>query len=220
MQIEIIGIKERRGGDEALLEIRIGDGELEEKRELAVAAKMLFELGNIAGGELPYALSEAQFDLLEYYEKLWEAVKKAADLISYGDNSKKRLSEKLRQRGFDRDISAEAAEYVERAGLINESRQLEHSVEQLAARGYGPTRIKQELIKKGISREVISEELEEKLCEIDFDEILSKVISKKVSEDKLGSDPEGRKYFDKMTAMLVRYGFSASNVRRRLRELM
>lgn len=219
MQIEIIDIRERMGGDEALLKIKLGNGELFEERELAVAAKMLFELGNIAGGALPYKLNEEQFDLLEYDSRLWEAVKKAADLIAYGDNSKRRLCEKLRQRGYDRDIAEDAAEYVERAGLINESRQLEHSVTQLAARGYGPARIRQELIKKGISREVISEELEERLNEIDFEENLSRMIERKIDAAKLKDGIEGRKYFEKSVAMLIRYGYSASDIRKGLREL-
>lgn len=219
MKIAIIALEGRRGGDEAALTIRITNGEMVEERELVVASRMLFEVGNIAGGALPYELSCEQFDVLEYDAKLWEAVKKAYDLLAYGDNSKKRLAEKLRQRGFDREIAEEAAEYAEKLGIVDEKRQLAHIVSQLTAKCYGRSRIKQELMKKGISREIIDDELDELLEEVDFDELLMKLLRKKVDVSLIGPGPEGRKYREKVISAMFRYGYSPDTVRRALREL-
>ena len=219
MKISITALEGRRGGDEAALTIKLTNGEQVEERELVVASRMLFEIGNIAGGVLPYELNCEQFDELEYDARLWEAVKKAYDLLSYGDNSKKRLCEKLRQRGFDREIAEEAAEYAERIGAVDEKRQLRHTVEQLIAKCYGRSRIKQELIKKGISREIIEDELDELLCEVDFDELLEKLLKKQVDFSKLDSSPDGRKYREKVISAMFRYGYPPDIVRRMLREM-
>ena len=219
MEIAIVALEGRRGGDEAALKIRIRDGERVEERELVVASRMLFEIGNIGGGVLPYALSCEQFDTLDYDAKLWEAVKKAYDLLAYGDNSKKRLSEKLRQRGFDREIAEEAVEYAERLGVVDEKRQLEHVVGQLVSKCYGRSRIKQELIRKGISREIIDEYLDDLLEEVDFDALLEKLLRKKVDFEMIGSGPEGRKYREKVISAMFRYGYSPDEVRRKLREI-
>ncbi len=219
MEISITALEGRRGGDEVVLTVKLTNGENIEERMLTVDSRMLFEIGNIAGGELPYALSCEQFDELEYDSRLWKAVKKAFDILSYGDNSKKRLCEKLRQRGFDREISESAAEYVEQLGLVDERRQLKHIVEQLIAKGYGPSRIKQELIKKGISGEIISDELDDIFCEFDFDEILERTVRRKIDISRLDSSIDGRKYREKIISSFFRYGYSPDSVRRILRRI-
>lgn len=219
MKIAITALEGRRGGDEVALTVKICNNEHIEERMLLVASRMLFEIGNIAGGNLPYELTYEQFDELEYDSKLWEAVKKALDILAYGDNSKKRLSDKLRQRGFEREISEEAAEYVEKMGLVDERRQLSHLVEQLIAKGYGPSRIKQELIKKGISSDIISDELDDILSEVDFDLLLEKLIRKKVDLSLIDGSLCGRKYREKVIASMFRYGYSSDMTRRILREL-
>ena len=80
LDITIIKLESRRGGDEAELTVRIapaGDAcGKADTRKLAVASKMLFELGNIGAGSLPYPLTTEQFDTLSYQAELWEAVKK------------------------------------------------------------------------------------------------------------------------------------------------
>ena len=96
--IYIAALTPKRMGEEAELEINIereipsGDDPSvmtlrRETRRLTVSAKMLFEIGNIGVNVLPYKLTREQFDILEYDEKLWEAVKKGYDLLSYGDNT-------------------------------------------------------------------------------------------------------------------------------------
>ena len=220
MRIAVTALEERLGGDEVLVTVGISNGENSEERKLAVASNMLFEIGRIGPGALPYELSEEQFDLLEYDSRLWSAVKKALDLLSYGDCSKMRLCGKLVQRGFSREISEDAAEYAERLGYIDEREQLSRAVNSLAEKGYGRSRIKQELVKKGISREVISDGLEDLLDEIDFDESLAELLDRKVDFSRLDSSPEGLKYRESLISAMFRYGYSPSDVKRKLREMM
>ena len=133
LKITIVALEARRGGDEAEITVKItADGGREETKKLAVGAKMLFEVGNIGVGSLPYELSREQFDTLEYDAELWKAVKKGIDLLAYSDNTKLALVKKLRERSFDKYIAEDAAEYLAEVGYINESRILERAVEQLA----------------------------------------------------------------------------------------
>ena len=57
MKISITALEGRRGGDEAALTIKLTNGEQVEERELVVASRMLFEIGYIGGGVLPYELN-------------------------------------------------------------------------------------------------------------------------------------------------------------------
>lgn len=211
VSITIIQLAPRRMGEEVELTVKISDGgEHEEARKLVLASKMLFEIGNIGVGSLPYTLTVEQFDTLEYDAKLWEAVKKGLDLLSYGDNTKSALTTKLRTRGFDRYISEDAAEYLAALGYIDERRILERAVEQLAnVKLYGKGRIKSELYKKGISREVLAEHLGECFDEIDFDENLMKLIKRKCDFEALSD----RKYRESFYAAMYRLGYTVSEVR-------
>ncbi len=211
LSIVITAIEARRSGDEAVLTVEISSGgEHTEIRKLSVASKMLFEIGNIGMGSIPYALTPEQFDTLEYDASLWEAVKKGLDILSYGDNTKSALCVKLRQRGFGRFISEDAAEYIAELGYINEVQILERTVEQLAdVKLYGPSRIKNEIYKKGISREIVAEHLEDCLEKIDFEENLLKLVRKKCDCDAILE----RDYREKFYAAMYRLGYSPNQTR-------
>lgn len=219
ISIRITELEARRGGDEAALTVEIGAGVgRAEIRKLTVASKMLFEIGNIGVGSIPYELTCEQFDSLEYSAKLWEAVKKGLDILSYGDNTKSALTLKLRKRGFDKYLSEDAAEYIAVLGYINEADMLARAVEQLAnVKLYGPSRIKNELYKKGISRDVLDEYLGECLGAIDFGKNLLKLVRKKCDFDEISD----RDYREKFYAAMYRLGYSPSQTRdaiKRIRE--
>ncbi len=214
--IEITSLIPKRMGEEVELEIRMGDSSHSEKQKLTVASKMLFEIGNIGVNSLPYAIDREQYETLEYSAKLWECIKKGLDLLSYASSSKSALKAKLCKRGFDKYIAEDAAEYIANAGYINESAMLEKTVRRLAdVNLYGKQRIKAELFKKGISKDVISENLEIVFEEIDFEANLHKLIEKKCDFDRL----DDIKYKNSFIASIVRYGYSVSDTVRAIREL-
>lgn len=213
MNISIISLKPKGGGDEVELCVSLSNGSNVEHRSFTVAARMLFELGNIGAGVLPYALTEEQFDTLEYDERLWEAVKRGLGLLSYADSSARRLAEKLRARGFDAEISAAAAEYLSSLGYIDEASQLEREVRRLADKGYGRARIRQELFRKGISGDILSERLDALLDEIDFDGLLAIQLRKKLDLTRLSD----ARYREALTASMYRLGYPPSTTHRVLR---
>ena len=209
VSISIVKLEARRSGEEAELTVLISAGEgREEKVKLSVASKMLFEIGNIGFGSVPYPLTREQYDTLEYDAKLWEAVKKGLDLLAYSDNTRLNLIKKLRSRGFDKYISEDAAEYICGLGYIDEKGMLEREADRLAtSKLYGKGRIKNELYGKGFSREVIDEYLSDILYDIDFEEILLKAVKRKCDFSRL-EDPKYRQSF---YGAMYRMGHSPSD---------
>ncbi len=217
ISIEIISCESRRSGSERFLTLKITSGDNYEKRKLAVGSKMLAEAGITDTENLPFTVTREQFDTLEYMAELWEAVKKGLDILSFADNTKAMLIKKLRERSFDKYIAEDAAEYLSRYGYINEAGMLERLVDRLAnVKLYGRGRIKTEIFKKGISREVIDENLDSLFDEVDFGENLKKLLLKKCDIDSLSD----RKYRESVYAAMYRYGYSVSDVRDAINEML
>ena len=223
LDIRIDNLTPKRMGEEVELEILISpegvhaDDPRSERRRLTVSSKMLFEIGNIGVNVLPYSLTTEQFDILEYDEKLWEAVKKGFDLLSYGDNTERRLAVKLLERGFTADIAEDAAAYLVNEGAIDESDQLERFVTALAERKhYGPARIRQEVIRHGFSREIVSEKLGALFDEIDFYSQLMYLLERKCDTEQL----DDMKYRQKLYAAMQRQGYGYSDIKDAVRDLV
>ncbi|MBQ8510128.1 MAG: RecX family transcriptional regulator [Clostridia bacterium] len=220
LRIAITALEARQGGDEVVLTIlteSIREGQIQHSGsvKLTVASKMLFELGNIGAGSLPYALKPEQYDQLEYSAELWQAVKKGLDLLSYIDNTRASLITKLRERQFNKDIASDAADYIADMGYIDERRILARAVEQLAGKLYGRSRIRQELAKKGISREILREELPELLDAIDFGVSLRRLLTRKCDFSRL----DDAKYRESLYATMYRLGYTPSETRAVIKEL-
>ena len=76
-------------------------------------------------------------------------------------------------------------------------------------KGYGPSRIKNELYAKGFDRELFSTVFEEETAELDFD-LSAEAVLKKLGSAEMLSDMQGRK---KIFAAMQRRGFSFSQIR-------
>ncbi|MCI8387898.1 MAG: regulatory protein RecX [Clostridiales bacterium] len=226
IHISIVGLKPRNMGDEVELGIKIDAVNNStvmnsESRIFTIASQMLFEIGNIGVNVLPYELTPEQFDSLEYSARLWEVVKKGLDLLSYGDNTRRQLETKLRSRGFDIELCAEAADYIANNGYIDEERMIEQYFRQLAEKKlYGPSRIRQEIMRKGFSRDVVSDKLSELIDEFDFYENLRDIVERKFDFSHAnGNTADDRKYRESFIASMFRLGYSPSDVRQVIRDL-
>lgn len=213
ISINIVEIVPKNMGEEAELKIKISDNsnfENYEINKITVYSKMLFEYGNIGINSLPYTLTREQYDSIVYDGTIYEAVKKAMELLSFGDNTAATLIHKLRLRGFDKYICEDAVEYLVKGGYIDETAFLSRVVKKLCeVKLYGRMRIKSELAKKGFSKEIIKENLEELLSEVDFEENAYRMLLKKCNIDRLSD----RKYRDSLYAAMYRYGYSPSETK-------
>ena len=107
-----------------------------------------------------YDINEEELAVLERAVSSRRAFNKATDLLSRRDHGEKELLIKLRQKGF-KEEAEEAIEKLKYYGYIDDRRFAENYVKELIRiKHYGKRRVEQELYRKGIDREIISEVLE------------------------------------------------------------
>lgn len=80
-------------------------------------------------------------------------------LLARRDHSCAQIAQKLTKKGFDpQEINAVIDEFRE-AGIINEQRFVESYIHYRQSQGYGPLRIHQELLLRGVAKEIIEDQL-------------------------------------------------------------
>ena len=177
-----------------------------------------FLKNEIFSGEPPRVgdfLGADKFEALEFAEACSNAAIKAVSLLAFGDNTAKKLCDKLRQKGFSRDAAAEAVRFCVEKRYIDEPDQLQRLMELLCdKKRYGLRRIRQEVWQKGFSEDVVKAHFEEYASALDFDAAVYDRVK------RLGSDafstPEQKK---KHVSSLLRCGFSMDEINRAMKRL-
>ncbi len=208
MTVRVISITAAHGGEAALVKVLIESGENTQEIKGYVSASQLSELSFGGRLEESFEIDKRTAEALFRSMKLYAAIRKGMDLLSYAKNTEKSLTEKLTRKGYPKDIAAEAASYLASHGMIEEENDAELFAMTLAQRRlYGKNRIKTELYHKGFSKDVIRDTME--ALEVDFDEICAKRIEK-MGGLALFGDPKTKQ---KTIAALMRYGFSFDNIK-------
>ena len=135
----------------------------------------------------------------------------AVSLLAHRDHSEKELMEKLSRKGYT-DGAEAAIEKLRNSGYVSDERFAKLYVRELRSlKKYGKRRIEQELYRKGIDRDIISEVLDE----TDFDESeLVTLIERKYSR-YLGDE----KGIQKTINSLVRMGYGYGEIRDALKTI-
>ena len=170
-----------------------------------VARRLLYENKEIGEDEIP-ELSKSVL------------VRRARERLLYALDrrlhSEKELREKLK-KDYPPDIIDAAINELDSLGLIDDEAFArafcEHRKESLKK---GPYAIRQELILKGVSRDIIDSVLEECFCDEDDEYNSALVVSQKYIRDL--DTPKGRQ---RLFAALTRKGFSYSVIKRAMRQL-
>ena len=157
----------------------------------------------LAKGEI----SPDEFERIESESKKCRAYLRGANILGYGANSEKKLTEKLQKRGFDRETATAAAKKLQKDGFIDEENDAANKAFACARKLWGKKRIIAKLYESGYREDAIKAATE-RLSEIDFTENCKKLITKKVNVL-----PTDRKELDKLTAFLIRYGYSLPEIK-------
>lgn len=134
------------------------------------------------------------------------------NLLKSKDYTHKQLEDKLRQGGYPQEIIDDAVAYVESYGYVDDRRYVKDFISyniQTKSR----SRIENDLMRKGIRRELIFqsfEELEEDGVSIDEEGLIHKLLFKKKYNAKTADINEKQK----MYAFLYRKGFKPDIIRR------
>ena len=144
--------------------------------------------------------------LTEARERL-ACIKKAFDFLSYGDLTKRQLRDKL-ARKFPRGLCDDVADLFEERGYINDARLAERYAETFYEfKNMGLGKIREQLYRRGISREDIDNALSKYENEDQYDRI-REYIAKKYDTSMLTDD----KYRRKVYSGLMRAGFSSGDI--------
>ena len=132
---------------------------------------------------------------------------KALELVSQRQMSARELNRKLRDKGADEETADYCVQWILERGLIDEERYVAAIVRHYAAKGYGEGRMRQELTRRGVPREL-------------WDDALGQMPEDTSKLDRLVAsklrDPEDRDAVRKLSASLYRRGYSGEEIREAL----
>lgn len=138
-----------------------------------------------------------------------ELKRKALDLLSRREHSIYELIEKLRRHApeTEKEVFDDLVSELIDLGYLSETRYAEMLIRSRVSKGYGPSRVRQELQQKRVSRELISLSLE--ACDVDWFELAKEVRERRFGLLEFGSDQKLRA---KQQRFLFGRGFNSDQV--------
>lgn len=125
--------------------------------KLRVMATVVPDLGLYASMEVDAALLER---ILQTHEKAQTRLR-AVRIVAAANVSQRELQRRLIQKGQKPEDAAEAAQWLEALGALDDEKTARLLVQRSAAKGYGRARIRQELQQKGIPKALWEQALAE-----------------------------------------------------------
>lgn len=130
---------------------------------------------------------------------------RAANMISARPLSRRELVKRLREKGAAESDAEAAADWLEEIGALNDADYASMLVRHYGGMGYGEAKIRDELYRRGVGRELWEDAL---AASPDAQETIARVIAQKTKGRAL--DEKGRK---RLSDMLLRRGFAWRDVR-------
>lgn len=145
----------------------------------------------------------------EIYEKVLvkRAKLRALHLLNVMDRTEKGLRQKLRENHYPEEVIEKAIAYVKSYGYVEDERYANQFIQNRKSKK-SRRELECEMLKKGLSRDVISRMLETQYDKEDEVETVRQIAEKKGYREGM-SDVEKKKIFD----FLVRKGFSYDAIR-------
>lgn len=135
----------------------------------------------------------------------------AANMISARPLSRRELIKRLKEKGAAESDAEAAADWLEEIGALNDADYALMLVRHYGGMGYGEAKIRDELYRRGVPRELWEDAL---AASPDAQEAIARVIAQKTKGRAL--DEKGRK---RLSDMLLRRGFAWRDVRAALAKI-
>ena len=190
-----VSIKSLRQTSPERISLELSTGE-EIKATMGLAAELRLFAGKV--------LEEQELETLRSSAALSLCKNHGMELLSYRPMSAKALQEKLVQKGETAENAEAAVDWLQSRGFLDDERYAGMVVRHYAGKGYGAGRIRQELQRRGVARELWDEALKEMPEQEDK---LDKFLSSRLK------DPGDRAQVQKASAALLRRGYSWEEIR-------
>ena len=141
------------------------------------------------------------------FEKAWST---ALMLLARRGHTVRELKEKLRRRGFETQTAATVVSECEKLKCIDDEETGRAYLKELVRKGYGPSKIRCALARKGVDVSVIEGLLEESGVEERERDLCLEVLRKKLKTASKMKEPE--KIKARLYRFLLSRGFSGSVV--------
>lgn len=132
------------------------------------------------------------------------AKNRAMEILSRRPMSEKELVDKLIRKGEDEETARDCARWLREEGFLNDESYAAAVARHYAAKGYGPGRVRAELSRRGVDRELWDGTIEAMPENRDR---LDRFIASRLT------DPEDREQIRKVSAALYRRGYSWEEIR-------
>lgn len=173
--------------------------------KMRIPAALVADFGLYKG----MALEKEALAELSDSARLASAKSRALRMVSASSMSERQLKQRLIQRGERPEDAQEAAQWLKELGAVDDAAMAHRVVRASIEKGYGEARIRQELYKKGISREYWDEALENLPDMTDWVEAFL--------ERRLRGQEPDQKTIKKLTDALLRRGHSYDVILRAMR---
>jgi regulatory protein len=147
-----------------------------------------------------------------------QAMNTAVRLLARRDHARLEIEQKLKQRGYNREIIRAVAAECERLNYIDDERTAKVYIRQLTRRGFGFRRIRLELNRKGLKGDRFERIINASQLEFDEHEIANRVLQKKMKSFEREEDSKKRR--DKIYRFLYSRGFSEPIISELVREFI
>ncbi len=136
-------------------------------------------------------------------------------LLGYRQRSRREAADYLQRKGFDEPVIDAVLEEMERWNYLDDRRFAVDCIESGLRRGIGPHRVRHNLLAKGVSKEIVEEELT-RLYSAEQELALARSLLHKRAAVK--KDLTEERWVRRQAAYLQQRGFSAGIASRTIRE--
>ena len=130
-------------------------------------------------------------------------------LIEFRDRTEKELREKLFGKGYAEEQIEDTVEFLKNYGYIDDKRYASHFIhDAINLKKWGKIRIRTELLRKGIDREITDFALEDAFAKVDDDRVLNE-MKKRFSNSDFSNMKERNRIF----GFFMRRGFTSDEIK-------
>ena len=183
-------------------------------REVYLRAMPLEKLTNLITYSLskevePLVLTAEEADEINEAKNAFFCEKAALNYVARAEQGKFRLARKLESKGFSKLSIEKALDYMEDKGYIDDTRFALSWLHSRSGKNEGRLKLSNELLMRGIKKDVAKIVLDDFFKETDEKEKCEKEYKKLLAKGLAGDEKNEKKIYDR----LVRLGFSSKLIR-------
>ena len=169
----------------------------DKKQKYVISEGTYREIGCPLSGE---EINEENLYTLVFEDEKRRALQKTLNILTFADNNKRALTQKLLRAGFSRDAVDYAIKECVMLGYVDEDRQAEHLVMKYASELLGPYKIAAKLAAKYYPSSTTARAMRrlEERGELDFKKNKAELLSQKLDKDAS---------YDEKMKLLYKYGY-------------